>query len=93
MVNTRDLPESLAEVDLGVIDVLKALKEESDTLRVRLKGLEDVKSDFDPAVFSRVQPTTPNSWRPSRTRPNRCVNSAGILCAFAWCAQRHQQRT
>jgi hypothetical protein len=54
MVSTRDLPESLAEVDLGVIDVLKALKEESDTLRARLKGLEDVKSDFDPAVFSRV---------------------------------------
>jgi len=54
MVSTRDLPEALAEVDLGVIDVLKALKEESDTLRTRLKGLEDVKADFDPAVFSRV---------------------------------------
>src|SRR5690606_5273474 len=54
MVSTRDLPEALAEVDLGGIDVLKALKEESDTLRTRLKGLEDVKADFDPAVFSRV---------------------------------------
>ena len=54
MVNTRELPESLAEVDLGVIDALKALKEEADVLRERLKGLEAVKSDFDPAVFSRV---------------------------------------
>jgi hypothetical protein len=54
MVNTRDLPESLAEVDLGVIDALKALKEEADVLRERLKGLEAVKADFDPAVFSRV---------------------------------------
>ncbi|SFN00564.1 FHA domain-containing protein [Dokdonella immobilis] len=54
MVNTRDLPESLAEVDLGVIDALKALKEEADVLRERLTGLEAVKADFDPAVFSRV---------------------------------------
>ncbi|MCB1570184.1 MAG: hypothetical protein KDI72_03820, partial [Xanthomonadales bacterium] len=54
MVNTRELPESLAEVDLGVIDALKALKEEADVLRERLKGLEAVKADFDPAVFSRV---------------------------------------
>lgn len=54
MVNTRELPESLAEVDLGVIDALKALKEEADVLRERLKGLEAVKADFDAAVFSRV---------------------------------------
>lgn len=54
MVNTRDLPESLSEVDLGVIDALKALKEEADVLRERLKALEAVKADFDPAVFSRV---------------------------------------
>ncbi len=54
MVNTRELPESLSEVDLGVIDALKALKEEADVLRERLKALESVKSDFDPAVFSRV---------------------------------------
>ncbi|HMM67645.1 MAG TPA: FHA domain-containing protein [Dokdonella sp.] len=54
MVNTRELPESLSEVDLGVIDALKALKEEADVLRERLKALESVKADFDPAVFSRV---------------------------------------
>jgi len=54
MVNARELPESLANVDLGVIDALKALKEESDILRDRLGGLEAVKADFDPAVFSRV---------------------------------------
>ena len=54
MVTTRDLPESLAEVDLGVIDALKQLKQEADVLRERLSGLEAVKADFDPAVFSRV---------------------------------------
>ncbi|HET9032484.1 MAG TPA: FHA domain-containing protein [Dokdonella sp.] len=54
MVNVRELPESLSGVDLGVIDALKALKEEADILRKRLSGLEDVKADFDPAVFSRV---------------------------------------
>lgn len=54
MVNVRDLPESLSGVDLGVIDALKALKEEADILRKRLSGLEEVKADFDPAVFSRV---------------------------------------
>jgi hypothetical protein len=54
MVNVRELPESLSEVDLGVIDALKALKEEADILRERLSGLEAVKADFDPAVFSRV---------------------------------------
>jgi hypothetical protein len=54
MVNIRELPESLSEVDLGVIDALKALKEEADILRERLTGLEAVKGDFDPAVFSRV---------------------------------------
>lgn len=54
MVNARELPESLSGVDLGVIDALKALKEEADILRKRLSGLEDVKADFDPAVFSRV---------------------------------------
>ena len=41
-------------MDLGVIDALKALKEEADILRGRLAGLESVKSDFDAAVFSRV---------------------------------------
>lgn len=54
MVSTRDLPESLAEVDLGVIDALKKLKQEADVLRERLGGLESVKADFDPAVFARV---------------------------------------
>ena len=54
MVNTRELPESLSDVDLGVIDALKTLKEEADILRERLLGLEAVKADFDPAVFSRV---------------------------------------
>ncbi len=54
MVNVRELPESLSGVDLGVIDALKALKEEADILRKRLAGLDDVKADFDPAVFSRV---------------------------------------
>ena len=54
MVSSRELPESLTGVDLGVIDALKALKEEADILRGRLAGLESVKSDFDPAVFSRV---------------------------------------
>ena len=54
MVNVRELPESLTGVDLGVIDALKALKEEADILRKRLAGLEEVKADFDPAVFSRV---------------------------------------
>ena len=54
MVNSRELPESLSGVDLGVIDALKALKEEADILRGRLSGLDSVKADFDPAVFSRV---------------------------------------
>ncbi len=54
MVNARELPESLSGVDLGVIDALKALKEEADILRQRLSGLEAVKADFDPAVFGRV---------------------------------------
>jgi hypothetical protein len=54
MVSARELPESLSGVDLGVIDALKALKEESDILRERLTGLEAVKADFDPSVFSRV---------------------------------------
>lgn len=54
MVNARELPESLSGVDLGVIDALKSLKEEADILHERLTGLEAVKADFDPAVFSRV---------------------------------------
>jgi hypothetical protein len=54
MVGARELPESLSGVDLGVIDALKALKEEADILRERLAGLEAVKADFDPSVFSRV---------------------------------------
>jgi hypothetical protein len=54
MVSARELPESLSGVDLGVIDALKALKEEADILRERLAGLEAVKADFDPSVFSRV---------------------------------------
>lgn len=54
MMNSRELPESLSGVDLGVIDALKALKEEADILRGRLSGLDAVKADFDPAVFSRV---------------------------------------
>jgi hypothetical protein len=54
MVGGRELPESLSGVDLGVIDALKALKEEADILRERLAGLEAVKADFDPSVFSRV---------------------------------------
>ena len=54
MISSRELPESLSGVDLGVIDALKALKEEADILRGRLSGLEAVKADFDPAVFSRV---------------------------------------
>jgi hypothetical protein len=54
MVSARELPESLSGVDLGVIDALKALKEEADILRERLTGLEAVKADFDPSVFSRV---------------------------------------
>ncbi|MGB0133234.1 FHA domain-containing protein [Dokdonella sp.] len=54
MMSVRELPESLSDVDLGVIDALKALKEEADILRERLSGLEAVKADFDPAVFSRV---------------------------------------
>ncbi len=54
MMSSRELPESLTGVDLGVIDALKALKEEADILRGRLSGLEAVKADFDPAVFSRV---------------------------------------
>ncbi len=54
MVNSRELPESLSGVDLGVIDALKALKEEADILRGRLSGLDSVKAEFDPAVFSRV---------------------------------------
>ena len=54
MVNSRELPESLSGVDLGVIDALKALKEEADILRGRLSGLDLVKAEFDPAVFSRV---------------------------------------
>jgi hypothetical protein len=54
MVSARELPDSLSGVDLGVIDALKALKEEADILRERLTGLEAIKSDFDPSVFSRV---------------------------------------
>lgn len=54
MMSSRELPESLSGVDLGVIDALKALKEEADILRERLSGLDAVKADFDPAVFSRV---------------------------------------
>ena len=54
MMSNRELPESLSGVDLGVIDALKALKEEADILRERLSGLDAVKADFDPAVFSRV---------------------------------------
>ncbi len=54
MISSRELPESLSGVDLGVIDALKALKEEADILRERLSGLDAVKADFDPAVFSRV---------------------------------------
>lgn len=53
-MSSRELPESLSGVDLGVIDALKALKEEADILRERLSGLNAVKADFDPAVFSRV---------------------------------------
>ena len=54
MVSNRELPESLSGVDLGVIDALKALKEEADILRGRLSGLEAVKADFDASVFKRV---------------------------------------
>jgi len=54
MVNTREEPEALSGVDLSVIDALKALKQDADVLRGRLSGLESVKADFDPAVFTRV---------------------------------------
>ena len=54
MVKSREEPESLSGVDLGVIDALKTLKQDADVLRGRLSGLEAVKADFDPAVFTRV---------------------------------------
>jgi hypothetical protein len=54
MVKPLAVPESLSGVDLSVIDALKALKQDADVLRERLVGLDAVKADFDPAVFSRV---------------------------------------
>ncbi len=54
MVKTREEPEALSGVDLGVIDALKALKQDADVLRGRLAGLESMKSDFDTTVYARV---------------------------------------
>lgn len=54
-MNSFAMPESLSGVDLGVIDALKALKHDADVLRERLRGLDAIKADFDPAVFTRVQ--------------------------------------
>ncbi len=53
MVKTQE-PDALSGVDLGVIDALKALKQDADVLHGRLDGLEAMKADFDPAVFGRV---------------------------------------
>lgn len=55
MVKARELPESLADVDLGVVDALKVLKQETDVLRERLAGLDSMKAEFDAEVFKRVQ--------------------------------------
>ncbi len=54
MVKNAGASDALSSVDLGVIDALKALKQDADVLRERLSGLESVKADFDPSVYSRV---------------------------------------
>lgn len=54
MVKNAAASEALSGVDLGVIDALKALKQDADVLRERLSGLDAVKADFDPSVYARV---------------------------------------